>query len=240
MAKLIDLSQSIRHKGYHHPRHPTPLIFTWVTHGETQRELGTVQGGHSSTSKLLQISDHSGTHVDAIAHFDPRPGAPTIDEMPLETFYGQAVCLDVSHVGPRGWIDAKDLGEACREHNIEIRPGDIMLIYAGHSDRTYGSPAFLTDFPGLTPEAARWLAAKGVKNFGVEAISVDHPDRQVAAKEKAFPVHVVCRETGMTHMEGLVNLDKLVGQGRFQFVGFPLRLEGGTGSPIRAVAILGD
>jgi kynurenine formamidase len=45
---------------------------------------------------------------------------------------------------------------------------------------------------------------------------------------------------GFTHMEGLVNLDKLVGKGRFRFIGFPLRIKGGTGSPIRAVAWLED
>jgi kynurenine formamidase len=123
---------------------------------------------------------------------------------------------------------------------VEIRPGDIVLIYTGHYERTYGTPAWLTDFAGLTPEAARWLAAKGVRNFGVEAVSVDHPDRQVAAREKGFPVHVVCRETGMTHMEGMINLGQLVGKGRFQFIGFPLKIEGGTGSPIRAVALLDD
>jgi kynurenine formamidase len=51
-------------------------------------------------------------------------------------------------------------------------------------------------------------------------------------------VHHVCRDLGFTHMEGLVNLDKLVGKGRFRFIGFPLRIKGGTGSPIRAVAWL--
>lgn len=240
MSKVIDLSQPIRHKGYHHPRDPMPLIFTFFSHEDTQREFGTAKGGHSSTVKLIQMSEHTGSHVDAIVHFDPRPGAPTIDKMPLETFYGPAVCLDLSSVGPRGWIDVKDLEQACKRQNVDIQPGDIVLIYTGHHDRTYGTPAFLTDFAGFTPDAAKWLAAKGVRNFGVEAISVDHPSLQASAREKALPVHVVCRETGMTHMEGLANLDKLVGKGRFQFFGLPIKIEGGTGAPIRAVAILED
>ncbi|MGI9378115.1 MAG: cyclase family protein, partial [Methyloligellaceae bacterium] len=55
-----------------------------------------------------------------------------------------------------------------------------------------------------------------------------------------FEVHIVCREMGFTHMESLMNLDKLVGEGRFRFIGFPLKIQGGTGSPIRAVAWLND
>ena len=53
-----------------------------------------------------------------------------------------------------------------------------------------------------------------------------------------FEVHHVCRDLGFTHMEGLVNLDKLVGKGRFRFIGFPIKIKGGTGAPIRAVAWL--
>jgi kynurenine formamidase len=68
--------------------------------------------------------------------------------------------------------------------------------------------------------------------FGVEAVSPGRPGRN------NFEVHHVCRDLGFTHMEGLCNLDKLVGKGRFRFIGFPLKIKGGTGSPIRAVAWL--
>ena len=68
--------------------------------------------------------------------------------------------------------------------------------------------------------------------FGVEAVSPGRPGRN------NFEVHHVCRDMGFTHIEGLINLDQLVGKGRFRFIGFPLRIRGGTGSPIRAVALL--
>lgn len=55
-----------------------------------------------------------------------------------------------------------------------------------------------------------------------------------------FLVHLVCRDMGFTHMESLCNLDKLVGKGRFRFIGFPLRIKGRSGSPIRAVAVLDE
>src|SRR3546814_8740261 len=104
---------------------------------------------------------------------------------------------------------------------------------ASHA-RTFGTPAFLTDFPGLVKESAEWLGAKGIGMFGVEAPSPGRPGRH------NFEVHLVCRDMGFTHMEGLPNLDKEVGKGRFRFIGFPLKLSGATGSTIRAVAILDD
>jgi kynurenine formamidase len=66
---------------------------------------------------------------------------------------------------------------------------------------------------------------------GVEAISPS-PEG-----EMNFHAHNICGERKMTHMEGLDNLDQVVGKGRFTFIGFPLKLRGGSGSPIRAVAL---
>ena len=102
----------------------------------------------------------------------------------------------------------------------------------GVNDRLGETPAYVTDFPGLTKESAEWLGNRGVGIFGVEALSPGRPFKN------NFEVHLVCRDMGFTHIEGLVNLDKLVGKGRFRFMGFPLKIRGGTGSPIRAVAWL--
>ncbi len=76
--------------------------------------------------------------------------------------------------------------------------------------------------------------SKGIVMFGVEAPSPGRPGKN------NFEVHLVCRDMGFTHMEGLTNLDKVVGEGRFRFIGFPLKIRGGTGSPIRPVAVLED
>ena len=72
---------------------------------------------------------------------------------------------------------------------------------------------------------------KGIVSFGVEPLAP-------VVRKMNYLVHLVCRDLGFTHMESLVNLDKLVGIGRFTFAGFPLKIRGGTGSPIRAVAIV--
>ena len=99
-------------------------------------------------------------------------------------------------------------------------------------DRTYGTSKFLTDFPGLTRNSAEWLGKQDITSFGVEAVSPGTPGKN------NFDVHNVCKEMGFTHIEGLTNLDKLIGKGRFKFIGLPLKIRGGTGSPIRAIAVL--
>ncbi len=173
---LIDLSREIHHKMARLPNHPMVIIAPFSTHEEKR-----VADGYTFSSAVtsLNMGDHSGTHVDAPLHFDERPGAMGIDEMPLETFFTEAVCLDLSHKELKSDIGIDDLQAAERAAGIEIRPG-----------------------------------------------------------RNNFEVHHVCRDMGFTHMEGLVNLDKLVGKGRFRFIGFPLKIRGGTGSPIRAVAWL--
>ena len=232
--KIVDLSHVIEHKGIAHPRHPKPMIWTWFTHEETRKELNTGPDGHSSTVKVIQMTDHTGTHVDAPLHFDPSPDAQSIDQMPLEDFFGPAVCLDLSDMPAKGYIDVQHLQNACQKAGINIEPGLIVLIHTGHAGRTLGSPEFFTDFPGLTEEAIRWLGEQGVKNFGVESINPGHPE------DKKFLVHVMCRKMGMIHMENLANLDKLVGKGKFTFIALPLKIKGGSGSPIRAVALLDE
>src|SRR5580692_10922047 len=211
--KLIDLSREIHHKMQRLPNHPMVIISQFTDHEEKR-----IADGYEFSSAVMSLNmgDHSGTHVDAPIHFDERPGAKGIDVMPLENFFTEAVCLDLSHKELKSDISIADLQEAEAAAGIEIKPRDTVLLH--------------TDFPGLTRESATWLGNKGITMFGVEAVSPGRPGRT------NFEVHHVCRDMGFTHMEGLVNMDQLVGKGRFRFIGFPLKIKGGTGSPIRAVA----
>lgn len=227
--RLIDLSREIHHKMPRLPNHPMVIIAPFTTHEEKRVADGY---GFSSAVLSLNLGDHSGTHVDAPLHFDARPGAPAIDQMPLEDFFTEAVCLDLSHKPLRSDIGIADLEAAEQTAGVQIKPRDTVLLHMDFHRRTYGTDAYLTDFPGLTKESATWLGHKGITMFGVEAVSPGRPGRN------NFEVHHVCRDMGFTHIEGLVNLDQLVGKGRFRFIGFPLRIKGGTGSPIRAVAWL--
>jgi kynurenine formamidase len=229
--QLIDLSRTIEHKMARLPNHPMIIIAPFSTHAEKREADGYA---FSSAVLSLNMGDHSGTHVDAPVHFDDRPDAKGIDEMPLEDFFTEAVCLDLSHKPLKSDISIADLQAAEQAAGVEIKPGDTVLLHMDFYRRTYGTDAYITDFPGLTKESATWLGHRGIKMFGVEAASPGRPGRN------NFEVHHVCRDMGFTHMEGLVNLDQLVGRGRFRFIGFPLKIKGGTGSPIRAVALLED
>ena len=215
-----------------YPTHAPVTMMHWGTHAELKQADEVV---FSPASMFITLGDHAGTHVDAPAHFDADPEATTVDAMPLELFYTSAICLDLSHLPLKSDIVVEHLQEAEIASGERIAKGDTVLLYTGFNDRVpNSSPGFFTDFSGLVRESAMWLGEKGIVSFGVEAISPGRPGRN------NYLVHQVCRDMGFTHMEGLVNLDKLVGKGRFRFIGFPLKIRGGTGSPIRAVSVLDE
>ena len=228
---LIDLSREIYHRMQVFPTHPPVVVAQFNSHDDVRDTEGV---DFSSATLAMSMGDHAGTHVDALSHFDPGPAAASIDEMPLETFFTEAICLDLSHVPLRGDITIDDLAKAEEASGETIKEKDTVLLHTGFADACYGTPAFLSDFQGLTKDSATWLGEKGISMFGVEPISPGRPGRN------NYEVHNVCRDMGFTHIEGLVNLDVLVGKGRFRFIGFPLKIRGGTGSPIRAVAWIED
>src|ERR1700761_6153447 len=149
--KLIDLSREITHKMARLPNHPTVIIAPFTTHEEKR-----VADGYTFSSAVLSLNlgDHSGTHVDAPLHFDERPGAQGIDEIPLENFFTEAICLDLSHKPLRTDISIADLEQAERVAGIEIKPKDTVLLHMDFHRRTHGTEAYLTDFPGLTKDSA--------------------------------------------------------------------------------------
>jgi kynurenine formamidase len=121
--ELIDLSRELFHRTQTHPSHPPVIVTVWGDHSEKK-----VAGNTVFTSKALSIalSDHAGTHVDAPVHFDPRPGALSIDEVPLENFYTSAICLDLSHVPLKHAISVAEMEAALAKSGQEIRPRDTV------------------------------------------------------------------------------------------------------------------
>ncbi|MDJ0755248.1 MAG: cyclase family protein [Ardenticatenaceae bacterium] len=228
MVQLIDLSQEIYQGMEVYPGHQKTIIWQHASHEETAARF---EGGMSYQSNAILMCDHGPTHVDSVSHFDPAPEAAPIDQMALDTFYGPAVCIDISHKGVHEYISGEELQEACDAAGVNVLPGDILLMRTGTHDKYAGTPAYSNQHPGLDDSAAEWLAEKRVKAFGVDCPTPDNPI------SKTYPVHMMCRRTGITHYENLTNLDKVVGK-RFIFAGFPLRIRDGTGSPVRAVAIL--
>lgn len=203
-------------------------VTPWDTHQPKTAGNTTLR----SASYFLSMSDHAGTHVDAPKHFDPTPGALSIDQMPLEDFYTSALCLDLSHVELKSTINVDEMEAALRKTGETIKDGDTVLIYMAFNKRIpFDDPRWQHDFPGLSLEAVHWLADKGCKIFGVEAIS------PAPEGEPNFQAHNACGERGITHIEGLDGLEQVVGKGRFKFMGFPLKIRGGSGGPMRAVAM---
>ncbi|MCC8977869.1 cyclase family protein [Bradyrhizobium acaciae] len=229
--QLIDLSRELHHRAPAPHMHPPIIMGVWNDHDEIKQAGAT---RFTSKSWALSLSDHSGTHVDAPCHFNPDPRAPSIDQIPLEDFYTEAICLDLSHAPLRHEITVAKMEEALVRSGQQIRPRDTVLIEMGVNRRLWGTPGYLHDFPGLHVDAVHWLADRKILMFGVEAIS---PAPEGEANYKA---HLACAARGITHIECMWNLDKLVGKGRFRFIGFPLRIRGGTASPIRAVAVLNE
>ena len=140
----------------------------------------------------------------------------------------EGVPLHLAHPDelPVSWVGQEEVMRQLLAAWLVIDPKDIPM-----NPRLLGKPGYLHDFPGLALESVHWLADCGILMFGVEAIG------PAPEGEPNYLAHMACAERGITHMECLANLDRLVGRGRFRFIGFPLRIRGGTASPIRAVAM---
>jgi len=230
--KLIDLSQEIYTGAPVWPGHPETKVTVVATHEETVKS-GRFTENYSYTAEKIEMSTHGTTHVDSISHIDPTPGAPSIEKIPLDWFYTGAICLDLSHIPPRTEYTVADIQAALDKYGLDIRKGDTVLLYSGHYGRTWGTDAWLTDYPGLSREAAEFIYGSGAINIGQDAPSHD------CAGTTSYPAHQVCREMQTLNTENLGDLSPVAGK-RFRFIGFALKIRNGSGSPIRAVAVLED
>lgn len=225
--RLVDLSQNIYEGMKVYPGHLKTVTFQHVTHDETAPRF---EGGFSFQTWGFMLNDNGPTHVDSFSHLDPDPAAPTIDQMPLELFYGEAVCVDVSEVPMQTDITPRDIEAGLDRARLEVRNGDMVFFYTASYDRHGGTPQYLTDFAGLGAEASQWIVDRGVKTFGVDSPTPDNPI------SKTYPCHMMCRARHITHYENLI-LTEVVGK-RFTFIGFPLKVVGAHGGPTRAVALV--
>lgn len=228
MVEIIDLSQEIFTGMPVFPGMPDVQVTMHVSHEEWD--------GISDPDVLspavnrLEMGEHTGTHVDAINHMARQFRGQSIERMPLTMFYTEGICLDLSHKGLRALIEIDDLEQALARAELDIRPGDTVLLYTDHYRRAFRTENWHQG-PGLSTDAARWLGRQEIAAFGVETMAPGV--LKVSNKE----VHHICGEMGFTHYENMINLHQLIGRSRFRFIGLPLRIRGGTGSPVRAVAV---
>lgn len=185
---------------------------------------------HTPSVNRLDMGEHTGTHVDAISHMGAEHEAHSIETMPLEGFYTRGICIDLSEKQPRDLITVENLKTALTQANLVVQPRDTVLIYTDHYRRAYGTEDWIRG-PGLNAEATIWLGNQNIAAFGVETMAPGVSG--ISNKD----VHRLCGEMGFTHYENLINLHQLIGRGAFRFIGLPLKIRGGTGSPVRAVAV---
>ena len=140
--EFVDLSREIFHRTQVHPAHPPVIVTTWYDHSEKKRAGETE---FSSKALSIALSDHAGTHVDAPVHFDSRPGAASIDQLPLEKFYTSGICLDLTPVPLRHSVTIGEMEAALAKSGQEIRLGDTVLLYMATNERLL---ALLWQFKG--------------------------------------------------------------------------------------------
>ena len=181
------------------------------------------------------LSNHGGAHLDAPNHMEK--GARSVDQYSLDELIGRAQLLD---------FRASPADEPISRAAIEgtgIQAGEIALLLLGYS-APIGDDE-LPSYPYLSRAAAEYLATLPVKAFGTDAFSVESVVRMYEAIEAGAtgyegvaPLHQAFLGRGIPVFEQLENLEALIGVDRVVFVGFPLKVKGSNGSPIRAAALV--
>jgi kynurenine formamidase len=176
-------------------------------------------------TQMLHLYSHSGTHLDAPYHFIA--GGKTLEQLALDKCIGPALVIDLSRVQPRELITVEHLAAYAQR----IGPGSRLLLKTGWSARV-DSPEYRNDLPRISLPLAEWLAGREIALLGVEPPSV----ADVNSPAELTSVHRALLGAGIVIVEGLANLDALQLE-EVTFIALPLKLEGGDGSPVRAIAI---
>lgn len=264
MPQVIDLTpvweegMAVNH--LYHPR--SPVMFPNQRYFFTKHFLGDVwrEGGapipfdglpadwtnpdtqRGFADEELMINTHLGTHIDAGSHFNP-DSKQDAAAIPVEKCIGMATMLDFRHMGPEPFkITVKDLEEAERKSGHRVGKGEIAILHTGWMARWGVGPGASRERygdcpnPGLDIDAPEWFIDRGVNIVGGDMPNIDY-DMTSGAH-----INWLCREAAgkepIQIVENLAYLER-VPSSRFLFIGLPFPIVGGTGSPIRAVAVVG-
>ncbi len=202
-------------------------------------------GGKGWAVEHVELSSHSGTHLDAPWHYHPfmdnGKKALTIDEIPLEWCMGNGVVLDLRHLADGYTVRSYDLKEALARIGYSIKPDDIVLVMTG-ADKFWGTPEYMFKGCGMGREATLWLLDHGIHVVGTDAWSWD-PPLPLTAQEFSktgnasmiWEGHFAGIERCYCHIEKLTNLDKLPPFG-FTVFCFPIKIKAASAGWVRAVA----
>jgi kynurenine formamidase len=181
------------------------------------------------------LLNHAGPHYDPPNHVIK--GGAAVDEVPLEKFFGKARLFD---------FRSKPPGEAVPRSAFEaagIEPGEIVLALFGYQAPTDAET--LPSYAYLSGEAAEYLAQIPIKAFASDLPSLgsirgylEQIESGKKGSENILPEHYAFLSRGIPNIEGLTNLERLVGEEEIVFAAFPLKIEDGDGSPVRPAALL--
>lgn len=232
-ADLVDLSHAFDAETIYWP---TARRFTLepVAHGHTH-------GGWWYAANDFCAAEHGGTHLDAPVHF--AEGGATADAIPLTKLVGAAVVVDMTAKADAdrdALLAVADL-EADEARHGAIPPGAIVLVRTGWASRWPDAARYLgtavrgdtagLHFPGVSEAAARWLVAHRVRAVGIDTASIDR------GTSVDFQAHRVLAAAAIPVFENLANLRRLPAR-EAVVVALPMKIRGGSGGPLRALAIL--
>ncbi|MBN1902441.1 cyclase family protein [Candidatus Sumerlaeota bacterium] len=222
MKKIIDLSHVIEEGmlTFIAPWHPMVEISIMGRHGLEGRE----------TRKIV-FGTHTGTHIDAPAHFVP--GGSTIDETSLDALVGKAFLVRFPQCLPKRKINIRDVKKQLPDLSKVKR-----VIFRFDWSRFWGQEQFYKDWPFFSLELASWLIEGGVTLVGMDTPSPDNPMDDRASGNDS-PLHKLFLKNGVTLVEYLARLDE-VKTDSFDLVALPLKIKQGDGSPSRVIALVNE
>jgi kynurenine formamidase len=251
-ARIYDLAQPYYTGMPHHPNHPPFLFGLNKKHGDY-----VARNGSSSASEGLALGGHVGTHIDALCHFSYGGklhggeeaaglqtyagglGRHTVDT--IEPILRRGILLDIA--GQMGMetlpadfeITPEHLDAAANAAQVEVRPGDVVLLRTGWARFWDDAARFIAQVHGPGPgvAGARWIGSRGAFAAGSDTVAFEKvPDANM-------PVHVHLLVERGIHIIECLNLEQIAAERRytFLFMATPLKIRGGTGSPIRPVAL---
>jgi kynurenine formamidase len=190
---------------------------------------------------------HTGTHMDAPWHYGPAVGdepAMTIDEVPLEWTMGEAVVLDLTWKEAGSEITPLDIEDQLAEIGHELEAGDIVLLETG-ADELWGTAEYLTEFPGMSGDATRYLVDQGVRVIGTDAYGFDKPFAEMGQRytetgdgDELWPAHFAGRDAAYCQIEKMANLDSLPRRTEIPLIAQPIQVENASAGWVRPLAFV--
>jgi kynurenine formamidase len=208
----------------------------------TELAYGQTPGGWFYASYEFATAEHGGTHLDAPIHF--AEGRRTIDSIPLSELIGPAAVVDVSDRATADYQVSVDDLTAWESLHGRIPDGAILLVRTGWGARWNDRATYLgtsltgpgavpeLHFPGVAPEAAEWLVA----NREIVALGIDTPSLDYG-QSADFQTHVILNSGNISGFENVASLE-LLPEGGSYVVALPMKIEGGSGGPLRIVAFV--